>query len=132
MPQATSFTVQDRAGTPVNHTFTPAGVGTDGSWIFTETASTKVGEKRFHIGIRKSGENYKVRILFADPVVGNEVINGINNPKILRTSYIDATFTFNDKSDLQARKDSVGMFANALAGSQTMVDAVLTKLESLY
>lgn len=132
MPQATSFTVQDRAGTPANHTFNPAGEATDGSWIFTETAATKVGERRFHIGIRKSGENYKVRVLFADPVVGTEVINGISNPKVLRTSYADVTFTFSDKSDLQARKDTVGMFANSLASSQAMVDAVLTKLEALY
>lgn len=132
MPQATAFTVVDREGTPANHTFSPAGEGKDGSWIFTETATTKVGEKRIHIGIRKSAENYKVRLLLVDPVVGTEVINGISNPKVLRTSYADVTFTFSDKSDLQSRKNTVGMFANALASNQVMIDGVLTKLESLY
>lgn len=132
MPQAAAFTVQDREGTPANHTFTPAGQGKDGAWIFAETAATKVGERRIHIGIRKSAENYKVRLLLVDPVVGTEVINGVSNPKVLRTSYADVTFTYSDKSDLQSRKNLIGMFANSLASSQAVIDGVITKLEALY
>jgi hypothetical protein len=45
---------------------------------------------------------------------------------------IDATFRFDDTSSLQERQNAVGMFANALASSQTVVDSTLTKLEGIW
>jgi len=132
MPQATTLTVADRKATPVNHTFNPNGQLKDGSWLFTETGPVKIGERRFSITTRKSGPNYKARVLLTDPVVGTEVINGVSNPKILRTAFADVTFTFSENSSLAERQDTVGMFSQSLLAFQPMMDAVLTKLESLY
>ena len=132
MPQATAITVPDRKATPVNHVFNPNGQLKDGSWLFTETAGTKIGERRLSVAMRKAGSNYKVRLLLTDPVVGTEVINGVSSPKTLRTSFADVTFTFSELSTLDERKDTVGMFSQTLLAYQTMLDSVITKLEALY
>lgn len=131
MAQAAPVVVNDRATTPVAHTFAPRDVSTDLA-SFVETASTPVGERKLSISKRKSGTKYRVRIKLDNPVLVTEVINGVNRPAVPRTAYADATFTFDETSSLQERKDTVGMFANALAASQTLVDSSVTGLEGIW
>lgn len=131
MAQAASVTINDRAATPVAHTFAPRSVTTDQA-LFVESGSVPIGEKALTISQRKSGTKFKVRVLLKAPVLVTETINGVSVPKVPRTSYADLQLTFDETSTLQERKDTVGLLANALATSQTMVDATLTGLEGIW
>jgi hypothetical protein len=97
-----------------------------------EAASVPIGEKTLTIRNRRAGNRYYVRITLAAPVLVMETINGVQVPSVPRMSFIDANFRFDDTSTEQERKDAVGMFANALAASQAVVDGSLTKLEGIW
>lgn len=131
MPQATSLVVNDRASTPVAQTFAP-GPRDSGNALFVRSSSTLLGKASFSLRTRQSGSRLYKRILLAVPVVQTETINGVSVPKVVRTGLVDCTFRFDDSSELQERKDLVGMFANALAASQTMVDAYLVNGEEIW
>lgn len=131
MPQASSITVNDRATTPVAQTFTPAGIQAENA-SFMRSAATLMGRAMFQLRSRKSGARYYKRVLFTVPVVADETVNGISVPKVVRMGLVDATFRFDETSTLQERKDMVGMFANSLAPTQTMVDAFLTAGEEIW
>jgi hypothetical protein len=132
MAARSTITVNDRATTPLAHAFVPQGEIADGVALFVETASVKIGEREFTISTRKVGTNYKVRLKLKSPVVATETINGVGIPKVVRVGYAEALITVSENSSLQERKDLVGMFANAMAPSQTMLDASLTGLEGIW
>jgi hypothetical protein len=123
--------VNDRESTPVAHTFTPR-EAVPGSALFAESNSVPIGEKKFSLRTRRSNGNYYVRAILTVPILVVETINGVDRNIVERVSLIDATFRFAETSTLQERKDAVGMFANALASSQTTVDSVITGLESIW
>lgn len=131
MPNATSITVNDRESTPVAHTFAPRQV-IPGAATFVEAASVPIGEKSLILRTRKSGSRYYVRVTLASPTLVTETINGVAVPKVPRVAFIDATFRFDDTSTVQERKNAVGMFANSLAASQTVMDGALTNLEGVW
>lgn len=131
MPQAAAITVNDRAATPVAHTFNPRSISGDQA-IFVETASAPVGERKIVVSSRKSGKNHKVRLLIVNPTLVNETINGVTYPKASRTAFADLTLTFSEESTLQERKDTVGFLANSLAASVTVLDGALTNLEGIW
>jgi len=66
------------------------------------------------------------------PVVSTQVINGISTPVIVRTAYVDSTFTFDATSSEQERKDIVGMFASSLDSTKVLVNDTLVKLQGIY
>lgn len=113
------------------HIFTPRQI-VPGAATFVETASVPIGERSLVIRTRKSGSRYYVRVTLASPTLVTETVNGVAVPKVPRVAFIDATFRFDDTSTLQERKNAVGMFANALAASQTVVDGSLTNLEGIW
>lgn len=131
MAQAASIVVNDRESTPVAHTFAPR-VIVPGAATFVEAASVPIGEKSLVVRTRKSGARYFTRITLAVPVLVTETINGVSVPKVPRTAFIDANFRFDDTSTLQERKNAVGMFANALASGQAVIDGSLTNLEGIW
>lgn len=139
MAQLQNLVLTDRAGTPVNHTFTPRDVtnvgGKTNVGTVQESTGVKIGDKTYSISIRETGPNrdkYRVQIKFVVPVVVNETINGVVVPKVARTSYVDATFTFDAMSSQQERDDVVGMFASSLDASKVLVDSTLVDLEGVY
>jgi hypothetical protein len=99
---------------------------------FVEAASVPIGERSLVIRTRKNGARYHTRLTLACPTLVNETINGVSVPSVPRVAFIDATFRFDDTSTLQERKNAVGMFANALAASQAVVDGSLTNLEGIW
>lgn len=131
MPQLAPVTLTDRESTPVDHVFSPQEIN-DNVGILVNTDGVPVGNERLGVSLRYTGNRYKATITLQVPVVGEEVINNVSNPKILRTSYIEATFSFSNTSTLQERRNAVGMFADALGADQPLINAVLTKLESVY
>lgn len=131
MGQAATITINDRETTPIAHAFTPRTVSTDLAQ-FVESASVPIGERKLSISSRKSGGKYRIRLKLENPTLVTEVVNSVNVPKVPRIAYADVTFTFDETHSLQERKNTVGMFANALAASQTLVDASVTGLEGIW
>ena len=131
MPSFQSLTVNDRATTPVAHTFVPrsleGGVGT-----LVEVNGTPIGERMFTISLRKVGPKYKGRLVLKNPVVVNETINGVVVPKVARTAFASLDLSFDESSSEQERKDTVGLLANSLAAAVVVVNDSFTKLEGLY
>lgn len=128
MPQITTFTLNDRESTPVGHVFT---AGDKANGIVQAVRSTGIPgtDEVVTISSRDSGRNRKVRFVLSVPIIQTETINGVSNPKEVRRGRADVTLTFDKYSTLQERKNVVGMLANALAASQTQLDAVFTALE---
>jgi len=130
MPAFALFAVNDRATTPIAHTFAPRSKDPLPTWC--EAGSMPAGERKFTLFTRKSGEKYRITLRLSNPTVVTEVINGVSVPKVARTQYAETTFTFTADSTLQERKDTVGMHANALGASNTQIDSALTALESIW
>lgn len=132
MAQLAQVVLTDRQSTPASHTFTPRDIR-DGVGTLIESSGVPVGNSRLSISTRllPSGR-YRSELKLAVPILVNETINGVTVPKVARTSYIDAVFTFEATSSTQERANAVGMFASALASSQTMLNASLVGLESVY
>lgn len=131
MPQLAPVTLTDRESTPVDHVFSPQEIN-DNVGILVNTDGVPVGNERLGVSLRYTGNRYKATLTLQVPVVGEEVINNVSSPKILRTAYVEATFSFANTSTLRERKNVVGMFADALGTDQPLIDAVLTKLQNVY
>jgi hypothetical protein len=133
MAQITSFSVDDRESTPVSHTFSPAGFAQGNSVaLFREAADTPHGDIKFSVGWRSTGANRKVRVKLEVPVVVTETINGVDKPEVIRKSYVDCVFTFDQYSTQQERDNAVGMFANALDSSITVIDDTVAGTDPIY
>lgn len=131
MAQAASIVVNDRAITPVAHTFAPRRVET-GLASFVEAAAVPIGEKTLTLRWRKSGKRFYQRMTLSVPALVMETINGVSVPTVPRVAFVDVTFRFDDTSTEQERKDAVGMCQNALAASQAVVDGTVVKLEGIW
>lgn len=133
MPSMASVVLTDRAGTPVNHTFTPQGSEGDSGGRYTKAAASSLGDYVFKINPRFTpGGRRKVDLSLSLPVLVTETINGVNSYAVSRTSRATATFDFPPDCTLQERKDIVGMFYTALAAATSQVDSVLTVGESVW
>lgn len=133
MPALQSLVLTDRAATPVNHTLVPSGrPSATGVATVAKGDGTLVGEIKYSISNRRVNGKTKTRVLFTKPTVATEVINGISVPKVVRTAFVDATFTFDSTSTAQERKDAIGMFQSSLDPSKTLVNAVLVDNEGVW
>ncbi|DAD50889.1 TPA_asm: coat protein [ssRNA phage SRR5467090_2] len=131
MAQAASVVVNDRATTPVAHTFAPRRVE-NGLASFVEAAAVPIGEKTLTVRWRKSGSRYYQRVTLSVPALVMETVNGVSVPTVPRVAFLDLTCRFDDTSTEQERKDAIGMLYNALAASQTVIDGTLVKLEGVW
>jgi hypothetical protein len=132
MPQLQNLVLTDRQGTPVDHTFVPrdivAGLGT-----VVESSGVPIGNKTVQVALNKTASGrYKAVIKMAIPIVQTQTINGIDTPVVVRTSYVDTTFTFDATSTTAERNDVVGMFATALGTSKTLVNDTVVGLQGVY
>lgn len=133
MAQRANIVVNDRATTPVAHTFAPRGGSSSADTVyFVEAGTTPIGERKISIQTRFSSGKYRTRIRVENPTLVTEVVNGVNVPKVPRTLFAEVNFTFPDTSTDQERKDTVGFIANVLAASQTMVNATVVNLEQIW
>lgn len=132
MPQLQNLVLTDRAATPVNHTFTPLDIR-DGMGTVVESAGVPIGNNRVGVALNKTSTGrYKGVLKYQFPVVATQTINGVSSPTVVRTAYCDITFTFEEGSSLQERKDVVGMVQSSLDASKTLVNDVLTGLQGVY
>lgn len=132
MPQLQNLVLTDRAATPVAHTFVPRDVAANVGTV-EESTGVKIGDKSFSISKRQTPNGkHRVQMKLTIPVVVNETINGVVNPAVAYTSYVDATFTFDPKSTTQDRKDVVGMFQSALDPSKVLVNDTVIGLQGVF
>ena len=133
MPQLQNLVLTDRATpTPVNHTYTPINIDPNQVGVVAETGAVPVGEPKFSIQNKRVNGRFKVTLKLSVPIVQTQTISGISTPVVVRTSYVDATFTFDATSSEQERKDVVGLFESALAPSKVLVNDTLVKLQGIY
>jgi len=132
MPQLQNLVLTDRAATPVNHTFTPLDI-VNGLGTVVESLGVPIGNNRVSIALNKTTQGrYKAVLKFQFPIVQTQTVNGVSTPVIVRTSYVDATFTFDPASSTQERKDVVGMFQSAFDSSEALTNGVLVDLQGIY
>lgn len=133
MPAMNSFTANDRAATPVAHTFAPRGKDPVRTW--GETAVIPSGENRATFRTRKTGsssaERQKTTIRYSFPVVVTETINGVSVPRVVDTNYIDVNYNFSRNGLSQARKDAITMVLNSLVANGGF-DTALVNCEDLW
>jgi hypothetical protein len=132
MPQLTSFTVEDRESTPVDHVFTPrdivGGVGT-----VSESSGIPIGDREVTISLRKTPQNrYRATLKGRFPIVQTQTLNGVSTPVVVRVANIDCTFSFDATSTEQERKNVVGMFQNMLDPSVVLINDTVVKLQGVY
>jgi hypothetical protein len=132
MPALQTVTVNDRTPvTPVAHVFTPKDVSS-GAGLVVNSTGVPVSDEKLTVQMKKSGKLYRGKLTLTDPVVATETINGISTPKLVRTAYATLDVTFDELSTTQERTDLIGMLANALATSVTLVHKALVDLEGVY
>lgn len=131
MAARANLVLKDRAATPVNHTFAPAGDKGD-VHRFVEKSSVSIGDRVYTVSLREGDTRWTITARLIVPSVQTQVINGVSNPVIVHTSYVDFKVTFSKLSTEQERKDVIGMFADSLGASQTQVNDLMTGLLDIY
>lgn len=132
MPTLANVVLTDRAGTPVNHTFTPLGREGDGA-RYSKVGASPVGDYNFSVLPRKTPTGRKkVDIALSLPVLTTETINGVSNYIVIRTSRVKISFDLDAAATDQEKKDLVGMIQSALAVGITQVNDVVIKGEMIW
>lgn len=131
MSARANLVINDRAATPVAHTYTPDGSVT-GVHYWSEKTAVPAGNPRFTARLAKSKDKYKPTVRITLPVVQTQTINGVSSPVVVRTAYAEVNFTFDQLSSDQERKDCVGLITNALAASQTQINDLVVNLSDVY
>jgi hypothetical protein len=132
MSARTNLVINDRATTPVAHTFSPDGTDVNGVHLFSEKTAVPAGNPRVGIKLGKKTNRYEPTVSVVVPIVQTQVINGVSSPVVVRTARARLDFTFDSLSTDQERKDVVAFMANTLAASQTQVNDLLVGLSDIY
>lgn len=132
MAARSNLIVNDRAATPVAHTYSPDGDDKNGVHVFSEKGSVPAGNAKYTIGLRQSGGRYRGSIRLAVPVVQTQTLNGVSTPVVVRTAYIEVNTSFDALSSTQERADAVGLLVNSLAASQVQINDCIVNLSDIY
>lgn len=132
MVARTNLVINDRAGTPVAHTYSPDGSDTNGVHLFSEKVGVPAGYARYTASLRRTQGKFKAALKLAVPVTQTQTINGVSNPVIVRTAYAEVSLTFDALSSAQERADVVGLLANSLATSQSQINDMIVNLSDIY
>lgn len=127
-----NLVINDRAATPVAHTYTPDGDDANGVHVYSEKTSVPVGNPRYTASLRTSNGKFRPTVKLSIPVVQTQIINGVSSPIVVRTAYAEVNFTFDGLSSEQERADCVGLLVNSLAASQTQVNDMIVKLSDIW
>ncbi len=132
MPALQSISILDRTPvTPVAHVFQPRDV-LNGVGLVVNGSGVPVSDEKLSVAMKKSGNTFRGKLTLTVPVVATETINGVSSPKVIRTAYISLDCTFDALSTTQERTNIVGMLADALGTSKTLVHKALVDLEGVY
>ena len=132
MSARANLVINDRAATPVAHTYSPDGDDANGTHIWSEKTSVPAGNPQFTASLKQSGGQYRPTLRIKVPVVQTQTINGVSSPVIVRTAYIEVSARFDGLSTSQERADAVGLMVNSMAASQTQINDLLVNLSDVY
>lgn len=133
MSARSNLVIKDRTTpTPLDHTFSPDGDDANGVHVFSEKTSVPAGNARFTAALRFTNGRYRPTLKVTVPVVQTQTINGVSNPVVVRTSYAEVTFNFDQLSSAQERADIIGFVQNSLATAQTQINDMLVNLSDIY
>lgn len=134
MPALQSIQLTDRASTPVTKTLIPTGgpKGSVGRVAVADATGNLLSETALTVSGRRTPQRLRSSIKLTVPVIANEVINGVNVPKVARGSFITAEFSFALDSTEQERNDAVGMFASSLLPTKTLVHDTVVKGQTVW
>lgn len=127
-----NLVINDRAATPVAHTYTPDGDDANGVHVYSEKTSVPIGNPRYTASLRVSNGKFRPTVKLSIPVVQTQTINGVASPVLVRTAYAEVNFTFDGLSSEQERADCVGLLVNSLATSQTQLNDMIVKLSDIW
>lgn len=127
-----NLVINDRAATPVAHTYTPDGDDANGVHVYSEKTSVPAGNPRYTASLRTSNGKFRPTVKLSIPVVQTQTINGVASPVVVRTAYAEVNFTFDSLSSEQERADCVGLLVNSLAASQTQLNDMIVKLSDIW
>lgn len=124
----------DRASTPVNHTFVPAGFTGDVVRVRESAANgVPIGAPEYTLGLRTTPAGvYKATTKLVIPRIVTEVINGVSKVTTLAPIIIDATFTYPQDTTTTDRNNAVGMFQSSLATDKVLVNDTIVNLNKAY
>lgn len=131
MPQLQAISLNDRETVPVAHAFVPRDIK-DHVGTVVRSSGIPVGDETLTISMKRASTRYRGKLTLAVPVVQTQTINGVSTPVVVRTAYADVNLTFDPTSTTQERKNLVGMVADALSASKTLVNSALVDLEGIY
>lgn len=132
MSARTNLVINDRAATPVAHTYSPDGDDANGVHQYSEKTTVPAGNPRFTAKLTSSNGKYRPSLRLQIPVVQTQTINGVSSPVVVRTAYIEVNCTFDALSTLQERDDAVGLMVNSLAVAQTQIRDLVVNLSDIY
>lgn len=132
MSARSNLVINDRAATPVAHTYSPDGDDVNKVHIFSEKTSVPAGNPRYTASLRQSNGKYRGTVKITIPVVQTQTINGVSAPVVVRTAYVELNTTFDALSSQQERADAIGLMVNSLAASQTQINDMLVNLSDIY
>lgn len=132
MSARTTLVINDRAATPVAHTYSPDGDDQNGVHLWSEKTSVPAGNPRFTARLASSNGKYRPSLRLQVPIVQTQTINGVSNPVVVRSAYAEVNFTFDALSSTQERADVVGLMANAMATAQAQINDLLVNLSDVY
>lgn len=128
MPTMSNVVLADRETTPVNHTFVPNFAPNGVLYMRNRVSGVPIADEVLSISSRVSGKRMKDKFVLTLPVVQTQVINGVSSPVLLRRNTLDMTFTFDELSTDQERKNLMGMAYALLGTAQSqIVDIVVNR-----
>lgn len=131
MAQAASLSILDRAATPVAHIFVYDGQK-NGVNHFVEVGPVPFGQRRLTISNFYSNGKFRIVKKLSTPILVTEVVNGVSVPRVIDTIYSESKFTFSDRTTEAQRNEHVGIHVNAELPGQTVIHAMIVKLEQTY
>lgn len=132
MSARTNLVINDRATTPVAHTFSPDGDDANGVHLFSEKVGVPAGYSRYTASLRQTNGKFRALLKLAVPITQTQTINGVSSPVIVRTSYVEVSLTFDALSSVQERADTIGLMANSLVVAQTQINDMIVNLSDIY
>lgn len=129
MPQLNTIVLKNDAA--VDQTFTPLGISS-GVATLRQTTGVPIGDKTVTVSSNTTATGKrKVTIKMVVPIVQDVAVSGVSKPTVVRTSYVDLQFTFDQTSNNGERYDVLALLKTLLA-EQTQMKYVIAELATLY
>lgn len=130
MAARVAINLLDTADPAVTHVFNPFGDDKNGVHVWTESTPIAIGDPRLTMSLISSPSRIRQEVRLTAPVVATEVINGVSNPRLLRSNYFSGGFSFHNLSTPRERADLMayaGQLYSAKAGQ--LYDMIVNKTD---